>query len=50
LRGEQPGDGATSDIVWNFEKFLVDRQGEVIARFGPMVTPEDIAPKVTELL
>jgi glutathione peroxidase len=28
-------------ILWNFEKFLVSRDGEVIARFSPEVTPDD---------
>ena len=50
LRTEQPGDGATSDITWNFEKFLVDRDGNVVQRFSPMVTPEEIAPHVSALL
>jgi glutathione peroxidase len=30
-------------ISWNFEKFLIDRNGEVIGRFGPKTTPEDPA-------
>lgn len=47
LRSQQ-GDGA--DISWNFEKFLVDREGNVVRRFDPGVTPEDIAPHVAELL
>ena len=29
-----------SDIAWNFEKFLVDRHGQVVGRFAPDVTPE----------
>lgn len=29
------------DISWNFEKFIVNRQGEVIARFSPRVSPDD---------
>jgi glutathione peroxidase len=44
----QQGDGA--DIAWNFEKFLVDREGKVVARFGPQTTPEQIAPEVAALL
>jgi glutathione peroxidase len=32
--------GAPQDITWNFEKFLVDRQGNVVARFAPDVTPD----------
>ena len=35
------GDGRTGDIVWNFEKFLLDSDGEVVARFDPRVEPED---------
>jgi glutathione peroxidase len=29
-----------SDVMWNFEKFLLDRQGTVVGRFAPDVTPE----------
>ena len=29
------------DILWNFEKFLISRDGEVLARFSPEVIPED---------
>jgi glutathione peroxidase len=34
------GEGHSGDIRWNFEKFLVGRDGAVIARFSPMVEPE----------
>ena len=50
LKSQQPGEGAASDITWNFEKFLVDRSGAVVARFSPLTTPEDIAPHVAKLL
>ena len=33
-------EGHTGDIRWNFEKFLVGRDGEVVGRFSPMVEPE----------
>jgi glutathione peroxidase len=33
--------GKSGDIAWNFEKFLVDGSGEVLARFSPRVEPED---------
>jgi len=33
-------DGKAGDIAWNFEKFLLDRDGEVVARFRPPVDPE----------
>ena len=36
----QHDDGST-DVQWNFEKFLVSRSGEVVGRFAPRVTPED---------
>ncbi|WP_067847217.1 glutathione peroxidase [Nocardia lijiangensis] len=36
-------EGATGDIQWNFEKFLIDRDGKVTARFRPTVKPEDQA-------
>ena len=39
--------GATTNpepgILWNFEKFLIDRKGNVVARFSPEVTPDDSA-------
>jgi len=31
------------DIAWNFEKFLIDRHGTVVARFAPTVAPDDPA-------
>lgn len=37
-------EGVDGDIRWNFEKFLVGRDGTVIARFSPMVLPD--APEV----
>ena len=30
-----------SEILWNFEKFLVDRKGNVVQRFSPDMTPDD---------
>jgi glutathione peroxidase len=32
--------GAPHDVLWNFEKFLVNRRGEVVDRFAPDVLPE----------
>jgi glutathione peroxidase len=34
-------EGHAGDIRWNFEKFLVGKDGKVVARFGPMVAPDD---------
>ncbi|MFM2183006.1 MAG: hypothetical protein RJB61_1300 [Actinomycetota bacterium] len=39
-----------TDITWNFEKFLVGRDGTVIERFDPMTTPEQIAERLSTLL
>ena len=36
------------EITWNFEKFLLDRDGKVIARFSPKVKPE--SPEVVEAI
>ena len=33
--------GATGDIRWNFEKFLLSSDGRVVARFRPIVEPDD---------
>lgn len=33
--------GNTGDIQWNFEKFLVDAEGNVVNRFSPRIEPED---------
>lgn len=34
-------EGHSGDVRWNFEKFLVGKDGEVLARFGPMTAPDD---------
>ncbi len=36
----QTGPSLAGDIKWNFTKFLVDRQGNVVQRFEPAVTPD----------
>ena len=38
------------DIKWNFTKFLVDRDGEVVGRFGPTDKPEEMEAKIKELI
>ena len=38
------------DIKWNFTKFLVDRQGNVVKRYSPTCPPEDIEADVTALI
>ncbi len=39
-----------SKIKWNFTKFLVDKNGNVIERFAPTTKPEDIEAKIKSLL
>ncbi|QNN54497.1 glutathione peroxidase [Nocardioides mesophilus] len=39
-------EGRTGDVQWNFEKFLVDGDGNVLARFSPGVVPDD--PRIVE--
>jgi len=36
------------DITWNFEKFLIGRNGEIVARFAPRVKPD--SPEVTKAI
>ncbi|GAA5182712.1 glutathione peroxidase [Niveibacterium umoris] len=50
LTKEAPGLLGTTAIKWNFTKFLVDRDGNVVDRFAPATKPEEIASKIEELL
>lgn len=36
------------DVAWNFQKYLVDREGNVVQMFGPRTTPE--APELVEAI
>ena len=38
------------DIEWNFVKFLVDRDGEVLRRYPPQAKPEDISADIEAVL
>jgi glutathione peroxidase len=48
LKGFGIETGGPSDVVWNFEKFLVGRNGQVVGRFAPDVTVDD--PRVVEAI
>jgi len=39
-----------NDIRWNFTKFLIDKEGNVVARFAPNITPEEMEEHVLRLL
>ncbi len=38
------------DIKWNFGKFLIDRKGNVVARYSPAYLPENLENDVEALL
>ena len=50
LSNETPDYKETSDIKWNFTKFLVNKRGQVIARFEPTESISNIAKQIEELL
>ena len=50
LKKEQTGFLATESIKWNFTKFLVNRQGEVVNRFGSSTKPKNIKKDIEKLL
>jgi glutathione peroxidase len=41
LTQTEDAEGAAGDVQWNFEKFLISPEGEVIGRFRPRTEPED---------
>jgi glutathione peroxidase len=49
LKAAQPNEDGSSDIPWNFTKFLVNAKGEVIRRFNPKTTPDAIAGQLDAL-
>ena len=50
LKSEKPGLMGSKAIKWNFTKFLVDRQGNVVKRYGPADAPATIARDIEALL
>lgn len=42
--------GQPGEIKWNFQKFLVDKSGRVVANIDPKTEPLELAPKIEELL
>jgi glutathione peroxidase len=46
LKHSAPGVLGTEAIKWNFTKFLVSRRGEVVGRYAPATTPQDLAPDI----
>ncbi len=50
LKKEQKGVLGTEAIKWNFTKFLIGKDGQVVDRFAPTVKPEDLKVAVEALL
>jgi glutathione peroxidase len=50
LKKAKPGLLGTEAIKWNFTKFLVDRKGNVVERYGSNVEPQTITADVEKLL
>lgn len=50
LKKAAPGILGTKKIKWNFTKFLINRNGEVIKRFAPQTKPEELEDEIKALL
>ncbi|SHN58478.1 glutathione peroxidase [Erythrobacter sanguineus] len=50
MKKEAKGLMGSTSIKWNFTKFLVDREGHVVKRYGPQDTPAAIAKDIAKLL
>ena len=50
LKAEAPGVLGTQGIMWNFTKFLIDRDGKVIRRYAPTAKPESLEQDIEVLL
>ncbi|AZU48175.1 TPA: glutathione peroxidase [Aeromonas hydrophila] len=50
LKKEQPGLLGLENVKWNFTKFLIDRDGKVVARFAPTSKPESLRDDILALL
>ncbi|MEH6593544.1 MAG: glutathione peroxidase [Halioglobus sp.] len=50
LKKTSKGILGSEKIKWNFTKFLVNREGEVVARFAPTAKPKDLAAQIEALL
>lgn len=50
LKARAPGILGTQRIKWNFTKFLIGRDGRVVKRFGPNVSPDEMRTSIEALL
>ncbi|HCT56822.1 MAG TPA: glutathione peroxidase [Gemmatimonas aurantiaca] len=50
VKAEEPGVLGTTSVKWNFTKFLIGRDGTVLERFAPTVTPDELVAPVEQAL
>jgi glutathione peroxidase len=50
LKAAKKGILGTPAIKWNFTKFLIDRKGDVVARYAPLTKPETLEAPIAKLL
>ncbi len=50
LKSQAPGALGSKAIKWNFTKFLIDSNGKVVKRYGPLTTPNAIRADIERLL
>ena len=50
LKDQSPGVAGTTQIKWNFTKFLINKNGEVIERFSPQAEADEIEAGIEKLL
>ena len=50
LKNKMPGVAGTSQIKWNFTKFLISKNGDVVKRFSPQTEANEIESSIIELL
>ena len=50
MKSEKPGLLGTTSIKWNFTKFLIGRDGNVLERFDPTTVPSDMIPAIERAL
>lgn len=50
LKSEKAGIFGSQDIKWNFSKFLVNKDGEVVGRYAPTTTPASLEKEIEKLL
>ncbi len=50
MKGEAKGLMGSTSVKWNFTKFLIDREGNVVKRYAPQDAPERIAKDIEKLL